>query len=113
MSAALDELRGKLGSLGATLEIGIGLHTGNAVVGFIGSDERLDYTAIGDTVNCASRIEGQTKGVSRILVSAATREAAGDAFGWHDHGLHRVKGRGAELHLFQPSKKAPMVAGQA
>jgi len=110
MSAALDDFRDELGTLGAALDIGIGLHTGNAVVGFIGSDERLDYTAIGDTVNSASRIEGQTKGVSRILASRATREAAGDAFEWHDKGSHRVKGRGEELHLFQPVRKGPIVA---
>jgi adenylate cyclase len=113
MSAALDAFRGELGALGTALDIGIGLHTGNAVVGFIGSDERLDYTAIGDTVNSASRIEGQTKGVSRILASMATREAAGEAFDWRDKGLHRVKGRGEELHLFQPLRKTPIVAGTA
>jgi adenylate cyclase len=109
MSAALDAFRGELGALGAALDIGIGLHTGKAVVGFIGSDERLDYTAIGDTVNSASRIEGQTKGVSRILASKATREAAGEAFDWRDKGLHQVKGRGGELHLFQPSRNEPSV----
>ena len=108
MSATLDEFRDELGTLGAALDIGIGLHTGNAVVGFIGSDERLDYTAIGDTVNSASRIEGQTKGVCRILVSKATRDAAGEDFEWRDHGFHRVKGRGEELHLFQPLRKKPM-----
>ncbi|MGZ3270287.1 MAG: CHASE2 domain-containing protein [Croceibacterium sp.] len=110
MSAALDALRGELGALGAGLDIGIGLHTGSAVVGFIGSDERLDYTAIGDTVNCASRIESATKGISRILASKTTREAAGGTFEWRDHGLHRVKGRGEELHLFQPSRKEPIAA---
>ena len=110
MSAALDEFRDELGTLGAALDIGIGLHTGNAVVGFIGSDERLDYTAIGDTVNSASRVESTTKGISRILVSRTTREAAGDSFEWRDHGLHRVKGRGEELHLFQPCRKAPIAA---
>lgn len=110
MSAALDEFRDELGALGGALDIGIGLHTGKAVVGFIGSDERLDYTAIGDTVNSASRIESATKGVSRILVSKATHEAAGEAFGWRDHGLHKVKGRGEELHLFQPCRKEPIAA---
>jgi adenylate cyclase len=108
MSAALDAFRGELGALGAALDIGIGLHTGSAVVGFIGSDERLDYTAIGDTVNSASRIEGRTKGVARILASKATRDAAGDGFAWQDKGLHHVKGRGGELHLFQPSPKEPI-----
>jgi adenylate cyclase len=110
MSAAHDRLRGELGTLGAGLDIGFGLHSGMAVVGFIGSDERLDYTAIGDTVNCASRIEGLTKGLARILVSKATREAAGESFEWRDQGLHRVKGRDVELHLFQPWRKEPMKA---
>jgi adenylate cyclase len=113
MSAALDAFRGELGALGAGLDIGIGLHTGRAVVGFIGSDERLDYTAIGDTVNSASRIEGLTKGLSRILVSKATREAVGEEFAWVDHGLHRAKGRGEELHLFQPRRKEPNVESVA
>jgi adenylate cyclase len=108
MSDVLDQLRGDLGSLGEGLDIGIGLHTGSAVVGFIGSDERLDYTAIGDTVNCASRIESATKGISRILVSKTTRDGAGEGFAWRDHGLHRVKGRGEELHLFQPCRNEPI-----
>jgi adenylate cyclase len=102
MSAVLEELRGELGALGAELEIGIGIHSGNAVVGFIGSDDRLDYTVIGDTVNLASRIEGLTKGIGRILVSDATRIAAGDKFNWQDRGHHAVKGRENKVQLFEP-----------
>jgi len=102
MSAALEELRSGLGALGTELEIGIGIHSGRAVVGFIGSSDRLDYTVIGDTVNLASRIEGLTKGVARVLVSESTREAAGAHFRWKDCGFHRVKGRDAPVRLYEP-----------
>ena len=108
MSAALDALQGELGELGATLDIGIGIHSGRAVVGFIGSTKRLDYTAIGDTVNLASRIEGMTKGIGRILVSDVTREAVGDLYDWIDQGSHQVKGRDAPVRLFEPRLKAGM-----
>ncbi len=105
MSIALEELRGQIGELGKDLEIGIGIHSGRAVAGFIGSSDRLDYTVIGDTVNLASRIEGQTKGIARILVSQATRDAVGDAFDWRDCGSHQVKGRETAVQLYEPLSK--------
>ncbi|MBV5332224.1 adenylate/guanylate cyclase domain-containing protein, partial [bacterium] len=73
MAQKLEEFKHELGAEGATFDVGIGIHSGPAVVGFIGSAQRQDYTAIGDTVNLASRIEGLTKGVARILVSEESR----------------------------------------
>ena len=111
MSAALDDLRGEMGALGDGLEVGIGVHSGRAVVGFIGSADRLDYTAIGDTVNLASRVEGLTKGMARVLVTEATRNAAGDAFEWRDCGVHRAKGREEGVRLFEPRAKGANFTG--
>ena len=63
----------------AAVNIGIGLHTGEATIGYIGSEQRSEYTAIGDTVNLAARLESNTVG-GQILVSAATANACKDLF---------------------------------
>ncbi len=61
-------------SLGcADMKVGIGVHTGPAVIGAVGGRTRLDYTAIGDTINTASRVEGRTKTLEAdILITAST-----------------------------------------
>lgn len=107
MSEALEAFKQEMASEGLEFDIGIGLHTGAAVVGFIGSDRRLDYTTIGDTVNLASRIEGQTKGIARVLVSGSTREACGNTFRFVDHGQFHVKGREQAVQLFEPARLDP------
>ena len=100
MAATLERFNATVNAAAQPLDIGIGLHTGPAVVGFIGSDRKLEYTAIGDTVNLASRIEGETKGRSRVLVSQATLERAGDSYAFRDVGDVTVKGRAAPVRLF-------------
>lgn len=88
-------------------DVGIGVHTGLAVVGFIGAQRKLDYTAIGDTVNLASRVEGLTRGVARVLVTRETVVACdGDAeFAFRHCGAYEVKGRTAAVDLYEPGRK--------
>jgi adenylate cyclase len=90
-------------------DVGIGVHSGPAVVGFIGAQKKLDYTAIGDTVNLASRVEGLTKGVARVLVTRDTMQAcgAGNEIRFVPHGAFAVKGRAAEVELYEPVRKLP------
>ena len=82
------------------LDIGCGINTGTCIVGNMGSDRRFDYTALGDTVNIASRLEGQSKtyGV-KIILGDATAAAVPD-MAVLELDLIRVKGREAPERIF-------------
>ena len=88
---------------GHALRQRIGLNTGDALVGNIGSRRRFNYTVMGDMVNLASRLEGANKFFGTTIIASETTVAqAGDGFVWRELDAIRVKGREQAVKIYEP-----------
>lgn len=96
-----DELSERLmKKFGKTISYGIGVHAGPAVVGNIGSSFRMDYTAIGDTVNTASRLESNAKR-GEVLISESLMNDLADRIIVEEAGPMKFKGKSKEMNVYR------------
>jgi adenylate cyclase len=105
--ARLEELnQSATGFQGYKLGQRIGLNSGEALVGNIGSHRRFNYTVMGDMVNLASRLEGANKYfATSIMASQETVERAGPGFTWRELDSIQVKGRAQPSNIYEPLAK--------
>jgi adenylate cyclase len=101
MQKRLIELNAELKTDGfEQIGVGIGLHTGEAIVGYVGSERRSEYTAIGDTVNLASRLQANAL-AGQILLSGVTAQAVAGKFSLLPRTPITVKNRVQPVPLFE------------
>jgi class 3 adenylate cyclase len=83
------------------IRIGIGIASGRVIAGYTGTQQRVTYTCVGDTVNVAAHLEAHTKILGRpILIDESTRAALGDTVRLEDHGMVSFKSRAQAVHVF-------------
>lgn len=98
--ADLNKLRESRGQ--SPIMIGMGVHCGPAISGTIGSEERMEYTVIGDTVNMTSRIESSTKAFGTdLLISEDVFHKVGTEYALELAGVAEVKGKAEPLKMFK------------
>lgn len=104
MQKAMESLQARFLAMGTQrLTLRIGIHSGPAIVGNMGSDLRFEYTALGDTVNLASRLEGANKVYgTTILVSGSTAALLQPSVGLRRVDRARVKGKQVAVDVFTP-----------
>jgi len=85
---------------GVEARLGIGVNTGEALVGNLGSERRMEYTAIGDAINVAARLEGLAR-PGQTLVTAELARAAGDGFDFVSCGEHPLRGKKLPVEILE------------
>jgi len=89
-----------------SFKVGCGIHMGEAMFGNIGGSSRRDFTAMGDCVNVAFRLESQCKALDReIVVSSEVKDALGDAYAFEDLGELKLKGKSNDVRAYAVSRK--------
>lgn len=102
MHAEVERLRPTVLAMGVDIRIGVGLNSGDMVVGNMGSEEHFNYTVMGDAVNLSSRLEGLTKNYGVFcLVGNETRRLAGPDYHFREVDLVQVKGKAEPVAIHE------------
>lgn len=98
---------------GINFEMRVGINTGTVVVGEVGSDLKFEYTAMGDAINLAQRMQAASK-PGKILISSETYKFVAPLFDFNDLGMIKVKGKKEEVQVYEiigPKQKAGKLRG--